>query len=152
MPARNSFERIFANDVNRSGECWIWTGPKNQAGFGVVTIDGVSTMANRFFYERFNGPIPEGKHLWATCRCRACVNPAHFEAITPVEVIRRSDSPSGINFRKTHCIRGHELAGANLLNRKNGHRGCRTCADAAWKRFQMRKKAKGGSRADSTKG
>lgn len=31
------------------------------------------------------------------------------------------------NTRKTHCIRGHELSGANLYRRSGGRRECRTC-------------------------
>lgn len=29
--------------------------------------------------------------------------------------------------RKTHCVRGHELAGANVRPRADGGRACRTC-------------------------
>ena len=37
---------------------------------------------------------------------------------------------NNLNSRKTHCLRGHELAGANLMLTKNGNRQCRECSYA----------------------
>lgn len=86
-------------------------------------------MAHRVAYEATVGPIPKGLQVDHLCRNRLCVNPSHLEAVTPAENKRRGFSPPAINARKTHCIHGHELAGANVYYRKDrpGRRQCREC-------------------------
>jgi hypothetical protein len=62
------------------------------------------------------------------------VNPAHLEAVTRAENMRRSGPyrkpyvtslGKGAAF-KTHCKRGHELSGANIYQYGN-HRVCKAC-------------------------
>ncbi len=44
------------------------------------------------------------------------------------------------NTDKTHCNRGHELSGENLIRRHDGHRGCRSCARETSRRYEARKR------------
>lgn len=44
--------------------------------------------------------------------------------------------------RKTHCQRGHELAGDNLLIRGRGNRACRTCKKASDQRCGAKSRAR----------
>jgi len=122
--------------------CWLWTGSKNRAGYGVVNFPrcaGVrqrQALAHREVYSLLVGPIPPSYHLdhvraWG-CTNRHCVNPAHLEPVTNQENNRRSDSLSAINARKTHCKRGHVFDVTNTLyhiHSKTGRtiRMCRTC-------------------------
>lgn len=69
--------------------CWIWTGLRSTAGYGRT---GPSTFAHREYYEKANGPIPDGLSLDHLCRTPACVNPDHLEPVTHAENLRRGNS------------------------------------------------------------
>lgn len=84
-------QRLMAK-VRLDGECWIWTGARNRAGYGVIGAGrrGEGTMlAHRLSYEVHTGPIPEGLHLDHLCVTPACVRPEHLEAVTQQENNRR---------------------------------------------------------------
>jgi hypothetical protein len=113
-------ERI-ARRIDASGDCWMWLGPTERGGYGMVTFKGRGAIAHRVTYELLVGPIPEGLYLDHLCRVRACVNPAHLEPVTQAENNRRA------GLAKTHCINGHEYTPENTYRRPRGVRECRTC-------------------------
>lgn len=45
------------------------------------------------------------------------------------------------NRSKTHCPRGHEYSGENLIVKKHGGRDCRICQNLAARNYQARKRA-----------
>ena|SRR5690348_14589839 len=53
----------FWAKVDKSGECWIWTGAKTYEGYGL--FDGQA--AHRFIWERERGPIPPGMKICHNC-------------------------------------------------------------------------------------
>lgn len=62
--------------------CWPWKGCKNKKGYGQLSrrengID-LALYSNRFTYELFYGPIPEGFQVCHSCDVPACVNPQHL--------------------------------------------------------------------------
>lgn len=130
--------------VDESG-CWRWTGWCDKAGYARIRIDRIYRPAHRVSYEAHVGPIPEGLHIDHLCRVRDCVNPDHLEAVTPTVNTLRSFCPAAINARKTHCNRGHELAGDNLKVDPDGHRRCRECRrlmeNARWESRKARRQA-----------
>jgi hypothetical protein len=75
---RTDFERF----VRRTDTCWLWTGGKNPAGYGVFRVGAIRAGAHRWAWQWTNGTIPAGMEVHHTCHIRACVNPTHLTLMT----------------------------------------------------------------------
>jgi hypothetical protein len=77
---RRSLEERFWEKVDKSGDCWLWTGATYRNGYGNIwDYDrGRKVLAHRVAYELANGEIPEGLLVCHICDVRLCVTPAHL--------------------------------------------------------------------------
>ena len=123
------------------GKCWLWMGAKVK-GYGSFRFGKRAVLAHRFSYERFVGPIPDELTIDHLCRNRACVNPLHMEVVTMHENWRRGESVSAKCARQTHCLRGHELSGNNIVISR-GARVCKQCKRASEKQSKAAKQLAG---------
>lgn len=90
--------------------CWIWTGSKDDDGYGKFTptlppsrkrIPGYSSLAHRISYELHTGKSLGGKQIDHTCFNHSCVNPSHLRPATNKQNHEnrrgaRRDSQSGV--------------------------------------------------------
>lgn len=108
--------------------CWQWTGSRRGgSGYGDIGFGHTrSELAHRLAYSIMVAPIPAGMQIDHLCRNRQCVNPSHLEVVTPRVNSLRGQGFAAMNARKTHCVRGHPLIGANTLLYR-GWRYCRLC-------------------------
>lgn len=90
--------------------CWVWQRSLNNGGYGVLFHTGKNRKAHRVYYEQHHGPIPDGAEIDHLCRNRACVNPAHLEAVGRHENIRRG-AATKLNADQVREIRAAYAAG-----------------------------------------
>lgn len=69
-------------DVDPETGCWIWAKQLVGGRYGRKWVGGRGVMAHIWYYEQANGPVPEGLEIDHLCRVKACVNPAHLEAVS----------------------------------------------------------------------
>lgn len=120
----------------------MWQGALNANGLPKVydRDQGRSVNAARLVLTLTRGRrIPAGRAVVNTCGDRRCVSPLHNTALMRQELVRRVFPNVAANIEKTHCPRGHRLAGKNLY-RWRGQRHCKTChRERERERYRRRK-------------
>lgn len=134
--------RLRAGTVIQEDGCHVFTRNIDQQGYGRISVNGEKQLAHRVAHELFIGPIPNGFEVDHLCFNRACVNPAHLEAVTPLVNTMRSSAPSALNARKTHCDAGHPFSPENT-RRRTDRRGrlCRACDRDRARAYRARRAA-----------
>lgn len=58
--------------------CWLWVGYVNDWQYGVMMVEGKTTLAHRVSYQINKGEIPIGMLVLHSCDNTFCVNPDHL--------------------------------------------------------------------------
>lgn len=81
MPDASITDKLAAYS-EAEGSCRVWTGYRDNVGYGVVRWEGRIWKAHRVAYVVAYGPIPDGLVVNHICGNRACVTVAHLELVT----------------------------------------------------------------------
>ncbi len=94
MPRKLTLDDRFWSKVDRSAgadACWPWLAHAD-GGYGRFMYEGRPHPAHRIAYQLAVGPIPLDLEIDHLCYVTRCVNPAHLEAVTRQENLRRSNA------------------------------------------------------------
>lgn len=107
----SDFEARFFGRVNKTPECWLWTGKTDRDGYGHCwdSRHQKTSRAHIVSFELSGRRVPEGLQLDHLCRVRHCVRPDHLEPVTTRENLMRGQTEARRNAEKTLCKRGHPL-------------------------------------------
>lgn len=119
------------------GCCIIWTGTRDAKGYGRAYVkDQETTLAHRVVYQRLHGAAG-ALAVDHRCAVKACVNPAHLEAVEHGENVRRAAQR-----RRALAAGGQDIAGCcskHAVAARSTRR--RSRRDPRWQAVEERRRA-----------
>lgn len=136
----------FWSQVDKSGECWLWTGHVTHAGYGRIRWKDRKYAAHRLAFEMEFGATDQC--VLHRCDVRNCVRPSHLFAGTQLENVHDCLSKGrrpGVPRHSDKCLRGHPYTLENTLWLSSGARACRECVRESHRRFKARMRSQNGA-------
>jgi hypothetical protein len=138
-----SVETRFWEKVDKTGDCWIWTGAKSSAGYGTLAVhlNPLKVMAaHRLSFALHRGVFDQRLMVLHTCDVRECVRPDHLYLGDHLQNMKDMVD-RGRHGKKmgTHCPAGHAYTESNTYER-NGSKWCRECRKAQTRKHRQSKK------------
>lgn len=130
--ARPTWAR-FQESIDKSGECWLWTGSQDANGYGQLWIDGRRERATHLALAFDGRPVPVGMKALHHCDNPPCVRPTHLfigtQADNMADMRAKGRGHLPVRERQEVCKRGHAMTPDNVIVAKPPRHGreCRAC-------------------------
>ncbi len=115
-PERVVFQIVsdrFWSRVDKSGDCWLWTGSLHDWGYGQFLLVDKRFYAHRLAWALFHGAIPPGIMVCHRCDVPRCVRPDHLFLGTPKQnsedMVRKGRGRPGMVGKKLDQERASEI-------------------------------------------
>lgn len=112
---RRTKDELYEEKVDRSGgpeACHLWTAAVNKCGYGLFTHDG-DTLAARWAYKRYIGPLAANEVVRHTCDTPACHNRDHW-----VKGTQANNVADAVSRNRQHRPRGERNIKAKLTEQQ----------------------------------
>jgi hypothetical protein len=76
---------VFAKWIDKSGDCWLWTGGVDKDGYGAFSYAGKTRRAPVVALELDGRPPQPGQYACHSCDNPPCVRPSHLYPGTPTQ-------------------------------------------------------------------
>ena len=104
------WERVEAQTVIDEKGCHIFTGTKDECGYGRIWQSKKLVRLHRATYEKLHGEIPKGLVILHKCDVPACINPDHLVLGT------QGDNVKDMNIKnRNNNVRGSKHGMAKLI-------------------------------------
>jgi hypothetical protein len=137
-----SVEERFWKNVDRSKDCWLWTGTVDRYGYGRLSVNYKNMSAHRLSAMMHFGMFDKRMFVLHRCDTPRCVRPSHLflgdQRQNIKDMFAKGRSPSQAI---TSCVNGHERNETNCRVR-GAVVVCRPCQAAASRRYKERKVGK----------
>lgn len=85
------WDRVYSL-TERNGECLLFTGSKDDCGYGRINQNGKLVRLHRAVWERDHWPLGDGWVVMHTCDNPACIEPTHLRVGTQRDNIADMDA------------------------------------------------------------
>lgn len=85
---KKTVEERFWSKVDKTDNCWLWTGACLPTGHGAFWYEGNMVYSHRISYAWSHDGIPEGMHVGHRCHTHNCVRPEHLRLVTHAESLQ----------------------------------------------------------------
>ena len=141
MQYRPMEERFWAL-VDKSGDCWLWLGWKDQYGYGRI---GKERSDRKELTHRYSAMLhfPDfdpSMYVLHTCDNPSCVNPDHLFLGDQFANMQDMAAKGRGNAGLTHCRRGHPFDDQNTKRDHRNKRYCYECRKVSWTRSNAKRK------------
>jgi hypothetical protein len=101
-----TLQERFDHYVDKSGECWVWIGTRDNNGYGRLNVAGTPVLAHRVSWQLHKHEITSDQHVLHKCDNPPCCNPEHLflgdQAANNADMVAKGRFHPGVSLGSAH--------------------------------------------------